>query len=319
MAVNDDIREGLSGYEGFSINTRVKNFLIAQGLGTWKDSLSDMLNKYEYQGKHGWQALIEQFGGADPLAAVIQAAFGNGEQGALFIPKPVINGQQVLFQDYQMTTPTGDGDPIGGMLGSSPNMHQVTQQNSVRRPVLQEPWIEFDGVDDILQSNNATALSFATTSFTLTFAARPNNLSTQSGLITKRGTGSPGAAAGWGLRQMGFNLSYEFDDGTPTGIAGEVLAENVFSVGVAVVITVEFDREQGQVRAYKNGSFVGSKSIAAIGNVGGTRNFSIGSTPNNVYKFNGGLIPGVIYENISSSTRELAEDYIASLAGVTLP
>lgn len=56
----------------------------------------------------------------NPLAALIKKAFGNGEQGALYVPKPVVNGQQVLFQDYQMTTSvTASGDPVGAMLDLS--------------------------------------------------------------------------------------------------------------------------------------------------------------------------------------------------------
>ncbi|WP_299315468.1 hypothetical protein, partial [uncultured Halomonas sp.] len=57
------------------------------------------------------------WGAADPLRALIDSLFGNGEQGAMYVPQP-----KYLFQDAAGTTPvTADGDPVGLMLDLSGN------------------------------------------------------------------------------------------------------------------------------------------------------------------------------------------------------
>lgn len=86
-----------------------------------------------------------------PLESLIATAFGNGEQGSLYVPQPVIGGQQVLFQDYQMTIPvTAPGDPVGAMLDISGNGNHATQPVSANRPIYQtdgnKHWLYFDGV-----------------------------------------------------------------------------------------------------------------------------------------------------------------------------
>lgn len=97
---------------------------------------------------------VRQAGGSS-LAALIASLYGNGEQGAFYVPKPVVLGQQVLFQDAAGTTPvTADGDPVGLMLDLSGNDNHAMQEVSGSRPVYRTDgtrhWLEFDGVDDAL-------------------------------------------------------------------------------------------------------------------------------------------------------------------------
>lgn len=89
------------------------------------------------------------------LQSLLEALYGNGEQGAFFVPKPQVLGQQVLFQDAAGTTPvTAPGDPVGLMLDLSGNDNHAMQEVSGSRPVYrtdgQYHWLEFDGVDDVL-------------------------------------------------------------------------------------------------------------------------------------------------------------------------
>jgi len=56
----------------------------------------------------------------DPLRALIAQLFGNGEQGAMYVPQPTLLGQQALYHDAAGTLPvTADGDPVGVMLDLS--------------------------------------------------------------------------------------------------------------------------------------------------------------------------------------------------------
>jgi len=96
----------------------------------------------------------------DKLRALIASLFGNGEQGAFYIPQPVVNGAQALFQDSAGTTPvTADGDPVGRMLDQSGDGNHATQAVSGSRPVY--PGLTYDGVDDFLDTGKT---SFGSTS-----------------------------------------------------------------------------------------------------------------------------------------------------------
>jgi len=98
---------------------------------------------------------------ADELRALIAQLFGNGEQGAMYVPQPQLHGQQVLYQDAAGTVPvTADGDPVGLMLDQSGNGNHATQTTSASRPTYRTDgtlhWLEFDGVDDAIRTTNTS-------------------------------------------------------------------------------------------------------------------------------------------------------------------
>ena len=88
-----------------------------------------------------------------PLNRLIILLFSNNEQGAFYIPRPIVNGTQALFQDAAGTVPvTADGDPVGLMIDQSPNEHTAVQSTSAARPTYNASpdRLSLDKVDDAL-------------------------------------------------------------------------------------------------------------------------------------------------------------------------
>src|SRR5690554_2780824 len=84
-----------------------------------------MGNRFRLKGFHRYKIPPVLKRETDPLRALIAKLFGNGEQGAMYIPQPQVLGQQVLFQDAAGTTPvTADGDPVGLMLDVSQGLER---------------------------------------------------------------------------------------------------------------------------------------------------------------------------------------------------
>jgi len=89
----------------------------------------------------------------DKLKALITSLFSAGEQGAFYIPRPVVNGTQALFQDAAGTVAvTADGDPDGLMIDQSPNSINASQSTSAAKPTYNTSpdRLSLDKVDDAL-------------------------------------------------------------------------------------------------------------------------------------------------------------------------
>ena len=89
----------------------------------------------------------------DQLRSLIRQLFSAGEQGAFYIPRPIVNGVQSLFQDAAGTVPvTADGDPVGLMLDQSPNSNNAPQSVSAAKSTYRASpdRLSLDKVDDAL-------------------------------------------------------------------------------------------------------------------------------------------------------------------------
>ena len=87
------------------------------------------------------------------LQALITSLFSSGENGALYVPQPIVNGEQALFQDSAGTVPvTADGDPDGLTIDQSPNSINAAQSVSAARPTYNAnpDRLSLDKVDDAL-------------------------------------------------------------------------------------------------------------------------------------------------------------------------
>jgi hypothetical protein len=87
------------------------------------------------------------------LPTLINQLFGAGEEGAFYVPMPIVLGVQALFQDAAGTVPvTSDGDPAGAMIDQSGNEHTAVQTTSAARPTYNTlpDRLSLDKVDDAL-------------------------------------------------------------------------------------------------------------------------------------------------------------------------
>src|SRR5690554_1900990 len=149
-----------------------------------------MGNRFRLKGFHRYKIPPVLKRETDPLRALIDSLFGNGEQGAMYIPQPQALGQQVLFQDAAGTVPVvDDGDPTGRFMEVSGNSGVGTQETSGNRPAYRSVGgresLLFDGATDrLILSAPMTAPS---TSFSCLVAGVANQTGVRG--IYKAGSG----------------------------------------------------------------------------------------------------------------------------------
>ena len=166
------------------------------------------------------------------LNALIKSLFSSGEQGALYVPKPTVNGTQALFQDAAGTVAvTADGDPDGLMIDQSPNSINASQSTSAAKPTYNTSpdRLSLDKVDDAL------IITVPTGGWTGTMV-----------LATDDGTASYGVDIPAG----DYNLGGEYFPGN--AIVGVVFRDGALSAG-----------EKADVEAY----FTGNGAMASYGTV----------------------------------------------------
>ncbi|MBG23660.1 MAG: hypothetical protein CMF22_09420 [Idiomarinaceae bacterium] len=235
------------------------------------------------------------YGELEPL---IEALFGNGEAGAMYIPKPQVLGQQVLYQDAAGTVPVvADGDPAGLMLDVSGNDNHASQSTSAARPLYRTDgvrhWLEGDGVDDYM----IAASLFLPQPYGLSIAFNEPS-GTRFLLDGATGNNDGSIATVSGLR---------FYVGTG-GIANSGYVLNTNAVATALANTGE---SYLRVDGVQSDGSVGSAALdgLVIGATGGTKSINF---TNNIY--------GIAYREggFGSSVLSDTEAYLAKLAGVTL-
>lgn len=96
-------------------------------------------------------------GTSKTLDQLIKSLFANNEQGFFYDP----NDLSTMFQDAAGTVPvTGVGQPVGLIRDKSGRNNHAYQTTSASRPILRKNavtganYLEFDGTDDSLQTNN---------------------------------------------------------------------------------------------------------------------------------------------------------------------
>ena len=235
----------------------------------------------------------------DELRALITSLFGNGEQGAFYIPQPVVNGAQALFQGSAGTVPvTSDGDPVGRELDQSGNGNHATQSVSGSRPVF--PGLVYDGIDDFMSFNNVELNGAMMIAAAVNYNASPGismflgSASVENKIGTTKGN--------WFARVAG----------SATALVGPAI-----TTGTPQIVTIVRDASN-IVTMRVNGVFVASNTQEGQGDFNQTAGSNISSSPQAQPvrgKLNGLIIVAGV---VSLSNIEAVESYLAEQAGVTL-
>lgn len=91
------------------------------------------------------------------LRELLDSVYRDGVSGAFYIPQPVVLGEQSIFQDSEGQTPVvSDGDPVGLIMDQSGRGNHAYQETPSQKPIYRTDgiyhWLEFDGVDDFLDT-----------------------------------------------------------------------------------------------------------------------------------------------------------------------
>ena len=245
----------------------------------------------------------------DELQALITSLFSAGEQGAIYIPKPIVNGAQALFKDAAGTTAvTADGDPVGLMIDQSENGNHATQEVSGSRPVYRTDgvlhWLESDGVDDFLIN---TTVNFVMATSSTLVAGRQNVTGTQG--IFKAGNSDLSSEDEYIL----IRPSFTSDANTST-----IAAPYAFDVNANINFLTELHHNATKLDYVLDGGTVNSVS-GSFGSIAVTKDIVLlAGLPTLQYwdgRFYGAILrtPEMTAEDKTSSRQ-----YLANLSGVTL-
>ena len=233
----------------------------------------------------------------DERPALSTSLFSAGEQGAFYIPRPIVNGVQSLFQDAAGTTPvTADGDPVGKMLDQSGNGNHATQSVSGARPPYE---ISGNGINSL--SPEADFLESANFGLqqpcTIVMAFFPKSVSSFifDGLSVNTGS------------------LFIINNGSLRAYAGGVLlASNTPALNEWHIATIVFNGANSLIRL----DGVETQGDAGTSDMGGVTFFRPGGTGNGAPQKNAGTI--VRQGVLSSDEINSAETYLANIVGVTL-
>jgi hypothetical protein len=233
-----------------------------------------------------------------PLNRLIILLFSNNEQGAFYIPRPVVNGTQSLFQDAAGTVPvTADGDPVGLMIDQSGNGNHATQSVSGSRPVYRTDgglhWLEFNGVNGFLISSDYTL-------------SQPNTLAL--GFVYYIGNRVIGRKEAEGQGQLIY-----ITDNNINFYAGNASSEIDINPGESLVISGVFDGSSSRYRK-DSGSFftVNSGTNGSQGPVIGIDADGGSGARIDFY----GLVS--VGADVGNVNLDKVDAYLAGLSGVTL-
>jgi len=257
-------------------------------------------------------------GQSNPLQALINSLFSAGEQGAFYVPMPVVNGAQALFQDSAGTVPvTADGDPVGRMLDQSGNGNHAIQTVSGSRPVYRTDgtlhWLQPDGINDSFLVQNK---AFNLNTFSALCATEIGSDSNQR-VYDTRGTGGIGGAKGFQLKPYRNTSSDGYVVDEQNGVNNFSIPATSSATTKVTLATYIFERE---MRLLENGVLSGSLAVNFADIVSTLESVMFAnSNGQNTNLFNGRYYGGfVVGRVISEGEENSSNQYFAPLSGITI-
>lgn len=231
--------------------------------------------------------------------------FAGGEAGAWYDPSDL----STVWQDSGRTTAGAVDSPVGAIDDKSGNGNNATQATAAARPVLRQTaggkyYLEFDGVDDSLQTAAAVGLSAAplqtAASLSLSSTAASRILLSNSRYYSLRNSGAGSAKAAF----------------TTAGTLDYVSVEDVWTSADPIVLQAMFD-SSFDVTFFKNGT--------ALTKVAGTADSTTAEGVLKIGELAGGSfwlgrVYGLIVRKpeFTSAERSNVDSYLADKASVTL-
>ena len=244
------------------------------------------------------------------LSELISQLFSAGEQGGIYIPNPIVNGVQSLFQDSAGTAAvTADGDPVGLMVDQSPNNKNASQSVSAERPV----YTLANGLDFLLFDAVSDRLLFPfiagdADNFVFSIAVTPE-------------VSSDNNPRYFGLVGTGINLQCGYvNNGTVFTRVGSVAQTTVSSITLGNTYVISHIRQGGVSSIRINGTVfsLGGSGPSANSMLSNTGVLGAGYQPNE-YKLKGKIHAALFrYGSITEGQLSDIDTYFASVAGVTL-
>ena len=259
---------------------------------------------------------------------LIKSLFANNEQGFVYDP----NDLSTMYQDAAGTVPvTGAGQPVGLIKDKSGRNNHAVQTTSASRPILKKDdvtgvyYLEFDGVDDSLKTNN---INFTVTDKISVFAGQQTYLPSNVGTIVETVVGYSSPSGGfvvWSPITYSAELSkYTVGAGVSGGngifFSGAVPADNLKStISLAADLSKTLKDEQVQFRVDGYRKFTTANSTIVAGSSFANVPICIGSRNSTSNRFKGRIYGLIGVGRLTTESEIVAiEKELAKRTGATL-
>ena len=251
---------------------------------------------------------------------VMKKLFANGEQGFFYDP----NDLSTMYQDAAGTIPvTAVGQPVGLIRDKSGRNNHAFQPNSASRPILRQNavtganYLEFDGSDDFLQTNN---IDFTATDKVSLFAGVRKLSDAGTGMFVELSTSADINPNSFYLAAPTAGVSsFRFYTRGSSSVNAVGAPFATHQAPVSAVLTVKAQMtSQAQHVLRVNQSSYSIQNFNAIGNYGNYPLY-IGRRGGTAYPFNGHIYSLIGIGRLTTDSETITlEKSIAKNTGVTL-